>query len=50
MAQSLEVLPSCKFFTVKKTQKHPHMRGEDDGGGERNSPAMETPPHAWGRR
>ena len=30
-------------------QKHPHGRGEDNGGGRRNHYHLETPPRAWGR-
>ena len=33
----------------KRTQKHPHMRGEDGWSGSLTRLRQETPPHAWGR-
>ena len=48
--------PTCVGKTKKSTvhnsqpEKHPHMRGEDIMGLFTFANALETPPHAWGRR
>ena len=47
--------PTCVGKTSRPVRsrygvgKHPHMRGEDDGGAAMSTALIETPPHAWGR-
>ena len=39
----------CHNHSDHRVEKHPHMRGEDNSIQGQKVPAIETPPHAWGR-
>ena len=42
--------PTRQYSKPISTQKHPHVRGEDDRRRRPPFPSSETPPRAWGRR
>ncbi len=54
--ERLRFTPTCvgktegESGTVECFSVHPHMRGEDHGGGGQHLTIVGSPPHAWGRR